>query len=102
MAPVIVCVVETGIPESVAPTSVIAPEVSAQKPPNGWQLRDLRAHRLHDPPAAEHRAERDRRVADQDDPERDVEASTRCPVATSVPVMMPIVFWASLPPWPRL
>ena len=25
-----------------------------------------------------------------------------CPEATSSPVMIPIVFWASLPPWPRL
>ena len=25
-----------------------------------------------------------------------------CPVANSSAVMMPTVFWASLPPWPRL
>ena len=33
IAPVIVCVVETGMPASVAPKSVSAPAVSAQKPP---------------------------------------------------------------------
>ena len=36
--PVIVCVVETGMPKAVAPKSVIAPAVSAQKPPTGWSL----------------------------------------------------------------
>src|SRR5438105_9331460 len=35
IAPVIVCVVETGIPAAVAPNNVIAPAVSAQKPPTG-------------------------------------------------------------------
>ncbi len=32
MAPVMVCVVETGMPSQVAPNSVNAPPVSAQKP----------------------------------------------------------------------
>ena len=35
IAPVMVCVVETGMPAAVAPNSVIAPAVSAQKPPTG-------------------------------------------------------------------
>src|SRR6267143_715943 len=35
IAPVIVCVVDTGIPAAVAPNKVIAPAVSAQKPPTG-------------------------------------------------------------------
>lgn len=35
IAPVIVCVVETGIPNAVAVKSVIAPPVSAQNPPTG-------------------------------------------------------------------
>jgi hypothetical protein len=35
MAPVIVCVVETGIPRPVAAKRVMAPAVSAQKPPTG-------------------------------------------------------------------
>src|SRR5581483_3311872 len=38
IAPVIVCVVLTGIPASAVPKSVIAPAVSAQKPPTGFSL----------------------------------------------------------------
>src|SRR5678810_1296507 len=38
IAPVIVCVVETGMPSAVARKSVIAPPVSAQKPPTGFSL----------------------------------------------------------------
>lgn len=38
IAPVIVCVVETGIPDIVAPNNVIAPAVSAQNPPTGRSL----------------------------------------------------------------
>src|SRR6266852_4079280 len=38
IAPVIVCVVDTGIPKSVAPNKVKAPAVSAQKPPTGRSL----------------------------------------------------------------
>src|SRR6188508_650037 len=38
MAPVMVWVVETGMPESVATARVMAPEVSAQKPPMGASL----------------------------------------------------------------
>ena len=73
MAPVMVWVVETGMPPSVAPTRVMAPAVSAQKPPMGCSLVILRAHGLDDPPAAEHGAEGDGRVADQDHPERHLE-----------------------------
>ena len=35
IAPVIVCVVDTGIPSDVAKNSAIAPDVCAQKPPDG-------------------------------------------------------------------
>ncbi len=38
MAPVMVCVVLTGIPASTVPNGVIAPAVSAQKPPTGFSL----------------------------------------------------------------
>ena len=37
-APVIVCVVETGMPRLVAANSVIAPPVSAQNPPTGFSF----------------------------------------------------------------
>ena len=45
IAPVIVWVVETGTPKAVAVKSVIAPPVSAQKPPTG--LRDRKSTRLN-------------------------------------------------------
>src|SRR4051812_31826634 len=38
IAPVMVCVVDTGTPSAVATNSVIAPPVSAQKPPTGLSL----------------------------------------------------------------
>ena len=38
MAPVMVCVVETGMPSAVARNNVMAPPVSAQKPPTGFSL----------------------------------------------------------------
>src|SRR5215218_5420667 len=38
MAPVMVCVVDTGTPSAVARNKVIAPPVSAQKPPTGLSL----------------------------------------------------------------
>ena len=38
IAPVMVCVVETGTPRNTASASVIAPPVSAQKPPTGLSL----------------------------------------------------------------
>ena len=49
---------------------MIAPPVSAQKPPTGLQLGDLLAHGLDDAPAAEHRAQADRDVAAPDHPGR--------------------------------
>ena len=73
IAPVMVWVVLTGTPSAVAVKSEIAPAVSAAKPPTGCSLRDLRAHRVDDPPAAGQRAERDRRVRRDHDPERDRE-----------------------------
>ena len=38
IAPVMVWVVETGMPARVATNRVMAPEVSAQKPPKGWSF----------------------------------------------------------------
>src|SRR5215831_4998696 len=38
IAPVIVCVVDTGMPKYVAPNNVIDPAVSAQNPPTGLSL----------------------------------------------------------------
>src|SRR6187200_1472698 len=39
--PVMVCVVDTGMPNAVAPKRVIAPAVSAQNPPTGCSLTIL-------------------------------------------------------------
>src|SRR5690348_6738342 len=38
IAPVMVCVVETGTPSTVTPSRVMAPAVSAQQPPTGSSL----------------------------------------------------------------
>ena len=38
IAPVMVCVVDTGMPNEVAKNNVIAPPASAQKPPTGLSL----------------------------------------------------------------
>ena len=103
MAPVIVCVVETGTPRPVARNSVIAPPVSAQKPPTGLSLVMRLAHGLDDAPAAEQRAEAHRDVAREHHPERQVRIGWPImPAAISSIQMMPMVFCASLPPWPRL
>ena len=64
MAPVMVCVVETGMPKPVAMNSVIAPPGLGAKAADRLELGDPHAHGLHDPPAAEQRAERDRGLAD--------------------------------------
>ena len=104
MAPVMVCVVETGMPPKVTPMMAQRGGRLGAEAADGLELRDARAHRLHDAPAARERAEPDGRVADEHDPERDVVGRVRCrgSTATSTPAMMPIVFCASLPPWPRL
>ena len=64
------------------------------------------AHRVDDPPAARQRPQPHRRVAGQHHLERYlgrrlVTAAVRCRRSAAAK-MMPIVFWASLPPWPRL
>ena len=38
IAPVMVCVVDTGMPSPVATNSMIAPPVSAQQPPTGFSF----------------------------------------------------------------
>jgi hypothetical protein len=48
------------MPKCVAMNNVIDPAHSAANPLTGFSLRDSLAHRLHDAPAAEHRADADR------------------------------------------
>ena len=52
IAPVIVCVVLTGIPASAVENSVIAPAVSAQNPPTGFNfvMRDPMVWTIRHPP----------------------------------------------------
>ena len=71
MAPVIVCVVDTGMPKWAAPKSVTAPAASAANPPIGCSPRDSRSHGVDDAPAAREGAETDGGMGDQDDPKRD-------------------------------
>ncbi len=75
IAPVMVCVVETGSPKAVAAKRVSAPPVSGAEALHRREPRDLRAHRVDNPPAAEQRTQRHGRLAGQDHPERHVEGA---------------------------
>jgi hypothetical protein len=72
IAPVIACVVLTGTPMSGRGHQRQRRAGFRGEPADRLQLGDLRSHRVNDPPAAGQRAEADRRVRDQHDPERDV------------------------------
>ena len=100
----IVCVVDTGMPAADVKNSVTAAADSAAIPPAGCSRVIFEPIVLHDPPPAEQRAEPDRRVGRQHDPQRHVRTSGGYVAAAAISRarMMPIVFWASLPPWPRL
>ena len=72
MAPVIVCVVDTGIPRVDGQEQGHGAAGFGRKTTDGAQLGDFLAHGLDDAPAAEHGAERDRDVTGNDDPDRQV------------------------------
>src|SRR5216684_6175244 len=100
MAPVMVWVVETGTPSQVAMNSVAAPPVSAQNPCIGVSLvmRNPMVRTIRQPPirvpsaiAAWH---------DSTTQNGTENSAPRCPCEYSSTAMMPMVFWASLPPWP--
>ena len=101
IAPVIVWVVETGMPDKVAPIRVSAPEVSAQKPPKGCSLVILLpiVFTIRQPPNIVPNAIA---ACEMRMTQSGTSNFCRCPEATRSPVMIPMVFWASLPPWPRL
>ena len=61
IAPVMVWVVDTGMPRPVARNSVIAPDSLGAEAADRLELGDALPHRLHDAPAAEQRAQADRR-----------------------------------------
>ena len=102
MAPVIVCVVETGMPKLEARNSVIAPPVSAAKPPTGRSLVIFwpMVLTMRQPPNIVPSADRD--VAADDHPAGRLVACVVTPAAISSSQMMPMVFCASLLPWPML
>src|SRR3977135_2734064 len=100
MAPVMVWVVDTGTPRKVAANSVAAPPVSAQNPCIGvnFVMRSPMVRTIRQPPikvpnaiAAWHAS------TTQNGTEK---CSPRCPCEYSSTAMMPMVFCASLPPWP--
>src|SRR5713226_7697984 len=100
MAPVMVCVVETGTPSQVAMNSVAAPPVSAQNPCIGVSLviRNPMVRTIRQPPirvpsaiAAWH---------DSTTQNGTENSAPRCPCEYRSTAMMPMVFCASLPPWP--
>src|SRR5882757_1232298 len=100
MAPVMVWVVETGTPSQVAMNSVAAPPVSAQNPCIGVSLviRSPMVRTIRQPPikvpsaiAAWH---------DNTTQNGTEKCSPRWPCEYSSTAMMPMVFCASLPPWP--
>src|SRR3954470_24125937 len=100
MAPVMVCVVETGTPSQVAMNRVAAPPVSAQNPCIGVSLviRKPMVRTIRQPPirvpnaiAAWHAS------TTQNGTEK---CWPRWPCEYNSTAMMPMVFCASLPPWP--
>ena len=100
IAPVMVCVVDTGTPSPVAMNSVIAPPVSAQKPCMGvsrvillpivWTMRQ--PPRSVPSPIAAWQARTTQNGTSNSGPVS--------PWLNSSTAMMPMVFCASLPPWP--
>ena len=120
IAPVIACVVEIGMPQCVAAMIVVAAAVSAQKPPTGCRrvMPEPIVFTIRHPPNIVPSAIATWQV-------RMIHSATLCVVAEDVEVvepvcpgraassaharrrraactMMPIVFCASFPPWPRL
>ena len=101
MAPAMACVVETGRPRCVAAGRRSAAPVSAQNPLRGLSRVRRAAHGAHNAPAAAQRAQRDGGVRGQDHPDRHVEGLLKSG-GYSTPVMIPMVFCASLEPCERL
>ena len=99
MAPVMVWVVETGMPNELARNSVAAPAVSAAKPPTGCSLVifEPRVWMMRHPPESVPRAiaacaARMTHIG--------MVNTLRYPAVKSTPAMIPMVFCASFVPWP--
>ena len=102
MAPVMVWVVETGMPAADVANSVAAAADSAATPPDGWRRVILEpiVFTMRQPPVS---VPRPMAVWADSTTQSGTSASAgRWSAAMSRARMMPIVFWASLAPWPRL
>src|SRR5262245_17407899 len=100
--PVIVWVVDTGMPAAEVANSVTAAADSAATPPTGWSLvmREPMVFTIRHPPVSVPRAMAE--GADSTTHSGTPVPALAWPVAMSRARMTPIVFWASLAPWPRL
>src|ERR1051326_774329 len=104
--PVIVCVVETGVPVSVTYASVSAAALSAQNPPTGFSfvirvpiVRTMRQPPESVPNAVAACADRTTAVGILGKLPSGPYARPQTPPAVSTAVIIPIVFCASFPPW---
>ena len=102
MAPVMVWVVETGTPRLVAMNRVIAPPVSAQKPCIGVRrvIREPMVWTIRQPPNSVPRPIAAWQDSTTHSGTWNWPSAGPMPCAISSAAMIPIVFWASLPPWP--
>src|SRR5215212_10802341 len=105
--PVIVCVVETGVPVSVTYASVSAAAVSAQNPPTGFSfvilvpiVRTMRQPPDNVPKAIAACALNTTAIGIAGKVPSGPYVMHQTPPAVSTAVMIPIVFCASLPPSP--
>ena len=102
MAPVMVWVVRNQHTQAVAGNKVSAPPVSAQSP-HRLKLGDVLPHGLDDTPATKHGSQADGGIATQHHPiGRQLGIGGTVASGNQQHQMMPMVFCASLPPWPRL
>ena len=100
-----VWVVLTGMPAAAVTKSVAAAADFRAETAEGIQPDDFRAHRFHDPPSADQRSQAHRGMADEHDPEGNVDRILLFRddlIDKSKSAMMPIVFWASFMPCPKL
>src|SRR6185369_10770355 len=102
MAPVMVCVVETGTPRLVARKRVAAPLAEAQKPPTGRSLvmRMPMVRTMRHPPSKVPSAMAAWQASTTHSGRESV-PEDRSAAINSIQIM-PMVFWASLLPCPRL
>ena len=102
MAPVMVWVVETGMPACDVKNSVAAAADSAATPPTGCRrvIFEPIVLTIRQPPVSVPRPIA--MWAESTTHSGTSEPTGRCPLPMRTARMTPIVFWASLPPWPRL